>query len=141
MTRPRLATALLGAFLTSGIASAGTLTVTVEGVRAHPGPLYVGVQTESQYMKDDGIAGEMIAAPAEGTLTLSFDLPEGRYAISAWHDLKANGNFDLMPDGRPADGWSTLKAETLTAAPTFEQASVTVGADGKAITLKMIYPE
>lgn len=141
MTPAKTLASLCAALLAAGAASAGTLTVTVEGVRAHPGPLYVGVQTEEQFMKDDGIAGEMISAPSEGTHTLSFDLPEGRYAVSVWHDLEANGTFDLTEDGRPADGWSSLNAPTLTAAPTFDQASVPLGADGKAITLKMVYPD
>ncbi len=125
----------------AGAAHAAPLTVTVTGIEARGGSLYVGVQTEAQYMKDEGIAGDIVAAPATGTKTFSFDLPEGIYAVSIWHDFNANGSFDTDADGRPLDGWSSINAETLRAAPTFDQVSLAVPAGGEAVSLKMYYPD
>lgn len=71
--------ALIAATLAmAGAASAAVLTVTLDGIEARGGKLYVSVQTEDQFMKEDGVAGEIPEAPEAGTKTLSFDLPEGR---------------------------------------------------------------
>jgi uncharacterized protein (DUF2141 family) len=125
----------------AGAASAAPLTVTVEGIEARGGKLYIGVQTQAQFMKNEGVAGNFIEAPAAGSKTLTFDLPEGRYSVAVWHDLEANGVFDTTPDGVPLDGWSSLNAGKLKAAPTFEEASLDVTGDGAAVTLKMMYPD
>jgi uncharacterized protein (DUF2141 family) len=141
MTRTAPLAALIAAALAmAGAASAAPLTVTVDGIEARGGKLYVGVQTEEQFMKEDGVAGEILDAPEAGSKTLSFDLPEGRYAVSVWHDFNGNGAFDVDDQGMPADGWTSPNAASLRAAPTFEQSSVTVAADGTALQMDMIYP-
>lgn len=132
---------LAGALAAAGMAQAAPLTVNVDGIEARGGKFYVGVQTAAQFMKDDGIAGEIVEAPEAGSRSFTFDLPEGAYAVSIWHDFNNNGKFDTAENGRPLDGWTSPNAETLRAAPTFEQSAVSVGADGGAATLKMIYPE
>lgn len=137
----RLAAALAASLLLAGAAAAGPLTVTVDGVEARGGKLYIGVQTEAQFMQEDGVAGEIFEAPAAGSLSASFDLPEGRYAVSVWHDINADGVFDVDAQGVPLDGWSSLNAASLTAAPTFDQAAVSVPAGGVSVTLGMVYPQ
>ena len=44
-------------------ALAAELTVTLTDVQANGAPLYVGVQTEEQFMQWDGIAGEKLENP------------------------------------------------------------------------------
>lgn len=142
MTQTKILIAAAAALAAAaGAAAAAPLTVNLEGIEARGGTLYVGVQTEEQFMKDDGVAGEMIAAPEAGSRSFTFDLPEGAYAISIWHDFNGNGAFDLAEDGRPVDGWSSINAETLQAAPTFDQASLALPSGGFAATLKVIYPD
>lgn len=92
-------------------------------------------------MKDDGVAGQIFEAPSAGSKTVSFDLPEGRYSVSVWHDFNGNGVFDTDEAGAPPDGWSSHNAAELTAAPTLEQASLHVTGDGAAITLYRVYPD
>lgn len=135
-----LAALIAAALAMTGAASAAPLTVTVDGIEARGGKLYVSVQTEDQFMKEDGVAGEILEAPEAGSKTLSFDLPEGRYAVSVWHDFNGNGAFDVDDAGMPADGWTSPNAASLQAAPTFEQSSVTVEAGGAALQMDMIYP-
>ena len=125
----------------AGAAAAAPLSITVDGIEARGGKLYIGVQTEAQFMKDDGVAGQIFEAPEAGSKTVSFELPDGRYSVSVWHDFNGNGEFDTAENGMPLDGWSSLNAGKLTAAPTFEQASLEVSGDGAAITLDMIYPD
>lgn len=141
MTPMKTLMAALAALASAGAASAAPLTVNVDGIEARGGTLYVGVQTEAQFMKNDGVAGERIAAPEAGSRSFTFELPEGAYALSIWHDFNGNGTFDLAEDGRPEDGWSSINAGALRAAPTFEQASLTLTSGGTAATLKVIYPE
>jgi uncharacterized protein (DUF2141 family) len=141
MTPIKTVIASVAAVIAAGTAAAAPLTVTVNGIEARGGSLYVGVQTEAQFMKDDGIAGDIIATPAAGSSQFTYDLPEGAYAVSIWHDFNGNGTFDLAEDGRPQDGWSSINAASLRAAPTFDQVNMTVPAGGAAATLEMIYPE
>lgn len=141
MTHLKTLMAGVAALLAAGTAAAAPLTVTVSGIEARGGKLYVGVQTEAQFMKDDGIAGDIVDAPAAGAQTFTYDLPEGAYAVSIWHDFNGNGTFDTAENGMPLDGWSSINAETLRAAPTFDKVNLTVPADGAEATLKMYYPE
>lgn len=141
MTRKTPLTALLIlSALIAGNAAAAPLSVTVDGIEARGGKLYVGVQTEAQFMKQEGVAGEILDTPAAGSQTFTFDLPEGRYAVSIWHDINGNGVFDLDARGIPADGWTSPNAASLRAAPTFDQSAVTVSAAGSAVQMDIIYP-
>lgn len=135
-----LAALITAALAVAGTASAAPLTVTVNGIEARGGKLYVGVQTEDQFMKDDGVAGDILDAPQDGSTTLTYDLPEGRYAVSVWHDFNGNGEFDLDEQGIPADGWTSPNAASLRAAPTFDQSAVTVSGAGAELQMDMIYP-
>ncbi|MEQ9506880.1 MAG: DUF2141 domain-containing protein [Hyphomonas sp.] len=141
MTHLKTLIAGAAALIAASTATAAPLTVTVEGIEARGGKLYVGVQTEAQFMKDDGIAGDIVEAPAAGRSQFTYDLPEGAYAVSIWHDFNGNGTFDTAENGMPLDGWSSINAETLRAAPTFEQVKMAVPAEGAAASLKMYYPE
>lgn len=134
---------LLAASATLACAStalAAPLTVDVTGIEARGGTLYVGVQTEEQFMKPEGIAGEKVDTPAAGAQTFTFDLPEGAYSVSVWHDFNGNGVFDMTEAGPPADGWSMVNAGAMRAKPTFGEASLTLPASGAAVTLDVIYP-
>lgn len=141
MTRKTpLAALLMVSALIAGTAAAAPLSVMVDGIEARGGKLYVGVQTEAQFMKQEGVAGEILDTPAAGSQTFTFDLPEGRYAVSIWHDFDGNGVFDLDAQGIPTDGWTSPNAASLRAAPTFDQSAVTVSVEGGAVQMDMIYP-
>jgi len=141
MTSMKTLIACAAALSGAGLAAAAPLTVNVDGIEARGGTLYVGVQTEAQFMENAGIAGEMVAAPEAGSQSFTFDLPEGAYSISIWHDFNANGQFDMSEAGPPADGWAMINGEAMRAAPTFADASLVLPAAGTATTLKVIYPE
>lgn len=141
MTPMKTLIASAAALAAAGAAAAAPLTINVEGIEARGGSLYVGVQTEAQFLQNGGIAGEIVPAPESGSQSFTYDLPEGAYAISIWHDFNANGQFDLTEAGPPADGWAMINGETMRGAPTFAQASLALPAGGTATTLKVIYPE
>ena len=121
-------------------AHAGTLTFTAENVEARGGTLYVGVQTEDQFMQWDGIAGDKIEAPTAGSHTMSFDLPAGDYAVSVWHDLDGDGEFDRTETGMPLDGWAMINGAKLRGAPTFDAVKISVPETGASASESVIYP-
>jgi uncharacterized protein (DUF2141 family) len=141
MTRLKALICAAAALAAAASAAAAPLTVNVDGIEARGGKFYVGVQTEAQFMKDEGVAGEIVDAPVAGSRSFTFDLPEGVYSISVWHDFNGNGQFDMSEAGPPADGWAMINGEAMRAAPTFAEASLTLPAAGTATTLKVIYPE
>ena len=135
----RTLSSLLAALVLTGAAQAAPLTVDLSGVEERGGKLYISVQTKDQYQKKEGL-GEVIAAPAAGQHSFSFDVPEGRYAVSIWHDDNSNDVFDFGgPDSLPLDGWAMHNGAKLRAAPTFDLVSIEVTAAGATVTEKMIY--
>lgn len=129
---------IIAATAFGGLAHAAPLSVAVEGVEARSGNFFISVQTEAQFMKNDGIAGEMISTVEAGTLNRVFDLPAGRYAVSVWHDDDADGQFSSTPEGIPLDGWA-MSGQELTSAPTFDMVAVTVPEEGTSVSLQMAY--
>ena len=137
----RLIILTAAASVVSATAMAAPLTVKLSGVEDRDATLYVGVQTEEQFMKWDGIAGEKLEDPSAGSHTVTFDVPEGEYSVSVWHDLNNNGEFDMSDMGMPAEGWAISNGSGLRAEPTFDEVKVVVGPDGAEITETVQYPQ
>ncbi len=123
-------------------AFAGDFTLTLDGIQASQGDLYVALQTEADFMQPRGSYGEIVKVPAAGNRTITLkDVKPGDYAVQVWHDINNDHQFSTAPDGRPTDGWAMVNAETLRAKPTFDQVKLSVPAAGKALTLKMNYAQ
>ena len=120
-------------------ASAATLTVELDGVRTAGGRLYVSVQTREQFMRDQGIAGNIVDSPRAGTHLFTYEVPAGEYAVSAWHDDNGNGTFDSNDRHIPLDGWAMVNAERIRAEPTFDEVRTVVGTAPATVRLSMIY--
>ena len=138
----------------SPLASAGILSVTIQGVEQTGGDLYVSVQTEDQFLADDSVAMEVVQVPgtnqdsktaaatsstlfqkvslrdtqiavsATQSFTFGFELPDGDYSVSIWHDLNSDGVFDVDETGRPIEGWAMSNGDTLRQMPRFEDVKV-----------------
>lgn len=136
-----IALPLIPAMLFAAPALAGDVTVTLTGIKPNSGDLYVGLQTEEQFLQNAGIAGEIVRNPASETVTVTLrDVPDGRYSFSAWHDTDGDGTFSMGQNG-PTDGWAMLNAAELRGMPTFAAQSFAVDGAGTAVTERMIYPE
>ncbi len=118
---------------------AGTLTVEVKGVQARGGTLYISVQTEEQFMKEDGVAGTTVESPEAGAHSFTFEVPAGAYAVSVWHDDNDNGVFDMSDYGMPLDGWAMSNGRSLMGPPTFDAIGVAVTSDGATVSETVLY--
>lgn len=140
----RLKTLAVCAFALSTAAApamAGDVTLTIDGVQARGGQLLVGLQSRDQFLKPAGDHGQIIENPRAGTHTVVLrNVPAGDYSVSVLHDADDDGQMKLA-GGMPAEGWTMLNAETLRAAPTFEQVKFSAPQSG-AVSLRasMIYP-
>lgn len=130
---------LLGFALAAVPASAATLTVEVDGVRSAGGRLHVSVQTREQFMRAEGVAGGVVETPRAGTHRFTYEVPEGQYAVSVWHDDNGNGAFDSDDRHLPLDGWAMVNGDRIRAEPTFDEVKTVVGAGPATVRLSMIY--
>jgi uncharacterized protein (DUF2141 family) len=134
--------AVMGAFLAITPALAADVTIKVNGVRAANGPLYVGLQTEDEFMKDDGSYGEIVQSPTPGSVTVKLSgVAPGEYAVSVWHDIDGDGVFDVAESGMPLDGWAMIDGASLRGAPTFDEVSFKLEKSNVSLDLDMIYAE
>lgn len=134
--------AVLGAFLTVTPALAADVTIKVNGVRAANGPLYVGLQTRDEFLKDDGSYGQIVQSPTPGAVSVTLPgVAPGEYSVSVWHDIDGDGVFDAAADGRPLDGWAMIDGASLRAAPTFDEVSFKLEKLSVSLDLDMIYAE
>lgn len=131
---------MIAAAALSTAASAETVTIQLDGVRATKGDLYVSLQTRAQFMKPTGTSGKIVRHPSGGSQTVTLTgVAPGDYSVAVWHDIDGNHRFDRAPDGKPLDGWAMVNAETLRSVPTFDQVSFPVGGGDKKLKLEMHY--
>lgn len=115
--------------------------VTLSGIQMSSGPLYISVQTRSQYRGIKG-HGAVITdvTPGEMTATVSID-KSGEYAVSVWHDLDNDGVFSMTDSYQILDGWGGSGNVPTDRAPTFDDVRVTIGGGGASIPVAIIYPK
>ncbi len=105
------------------------------------GPVHVALWNSRESFMRDGewLRGVSvpIARAAEGVL-LS-ELPEGRYAISAFHDSKAVGALRQGPFGIPLDPWAISNAGSSIIPPAWSLASFELTATNKIIELDFLH--
>ncbi len=131
--------AFIAATVASGAANAAVIHLTLDGVQPKGGKVLVAVQARDQFMQRAYTGGAALDGSASGRLTTDITVPDGDYAISVLHDANGDGQMAMDASGRPAEGWSTVNAASLRAAPTFEQVKVHVAGD-MAVNETMIYP-
>ncbi len=82
-----------------------------------------------------------IPVPKKGEVEAVFtNLPPGTYAVAAYHDENANGEFDQGFLGFPLEGYGfSNDARGFLSAPSFSSAAVILGKDGETIRLRLSY--
>ena len=108
------------------------LTVSVENVKSNDGKISVAVYNSSDgFLKFDKVFKAVSEPSQKGTTEVVLkDLPEGTYAIAAFHDQNGNGELDTNMLGIPKEplGFSKGKMKTF-GPPSFAECSFKLTSD------------
>lgn len=139
-----LASLFVAGMVVAGPASAADLTVEVRGLRSNGGAVHFGLYDKpggfpeydgriagARTGIEDGIKGWRAVAVFKG-------LKPGRYALAVYHDENANGEFDQFIFGLPIEDYGFSNGATVFfGPPSFEDAAVTVPAEGLRIIIRV----
>jgi uncharacterized protein (DUF2141 family) len=118
-----LTTGLLAAAF-AATATAGDLTVKLNGVRAQTGLVKVALVNSAEAWDDKAPPVQADGAPPQGdTRTFVFkDLKPGSYAVMISHDENGNGKLDTNFIGMPVEGYGFSNNPKVMRKPTWEEA-------------------
>ena len=143
MKTRRFATSLalapaLALVLSAGAATAGDLSITVDGVKDAQGQLMVALYDSAEgFLKRSVKTGSAPAAGGSTTVVIK-DLPPGTYGFALFHDANGNGRMDKNLMGIPSEDYAfSNNALGNMGPPRFEQARFTVPAAGAAVTVSL----
>lgn len=125
-------------------ASAGDITIKLQGLRNESGRVYLALFSPDKgvpFPEEEGmILGGWRLASTKALEVTYHGLPEGRYAVTAFHDENGNGEMDFNVLGIPTEGYGfSNDAAGFMGPPKFDQAAITVGRDAGSTTLTMRY--
>lgn len=125
--------------LTALAAQAGDLTVTVSGLGSSDGKVMVALYNDAaSFPRGKPFKGQMQAA-VKGQVDLVFkEVPPGRYAVSAFHDLNANQRLDANLMGMPTEPYGFSRdAKGQMGPPKFDDAAFSVDGTDQHITVRV----
>lgn len=116
-------------FLTS---AQNKLTILVEGVTSSKGHLAVGIyDSHDTFLREGEVVKGVFAKAEKGTTRIEFnDIPNGKYAISIFHDENGNREMDTNFFGIPKEpiGFSIGKLKTF-GPPSFDECVFEITSD------------
>ena len=135
----RLSAILVG--LAATTTQAADLTVEVSGIRDATGAVRIALYSEPSTFRHEKDSMHVLSLPAtQGTISgLFHDIPEGRYAVIAYHDENQNQKMDLFLGMFPAEGWGLSNNSTPFGPPQFEDSAFDVSEPITAITIPLHY--
>jgi uncharacterized protein (DUF2141 family) len=137
-----IVTALLMLAVTESAASAGDLTVTIDGVdNANGSVLGALYANESTFLNPASAAQRFKVKAATGAIVYVFhNVGSGRYALSVFHDANDNGHLDRNDLGVPVEGYGfSNDALGSGGPPKFQQAAFDFDGKAQAITIELNY--
>lgn len=126
------------------------LTLELSGIKNEQGSILVYIHdNRDSYYSDDNIFIDSISffrkkkiKAASSKMTIVFDnIPEGRYAITSYHDEDDDGRLDRMiiPTGMPSEPYgSTNGSVALLSKGSFEEALVEVKGPKTSVAIKLL---
>jgi uncharacterized protein (DUF2141 family) len=102
-------------------ATAGILEVTVRGIPAVEGQLFVELYDEASYFHYERVLNERVVVVTGNEMKVSLDhVPEGRYVVVASHDANSNHRLDTNFLGLPTEVYGFSRgARGLLGPPSF----------------------
>lgn len=115
----------------------GNLTVTFEDFENPKGIIYIAVFEKDNFLRQP-LKTSMLEIESENNQVIVEDLAFGEYAISVFHDLNGNGQFDMDGNQRPAEPWAMSGSVNPMQMPNWESAKFEFSASGQDIKLFLI---
>lgn len=110
------------------------LTIVVDNVDSAAGRVMVGIYNKERGAFEQESRYDGQAKPAvKGRVTFIFELPEGSYAVGAYHDQNNNGVLDKNWIGIPKEPYAMSGGRKI---PDFKASTIKVDSD-KTITVKL----
>lgn len=130
--------ASLALTLFAASAGAADLSLRVDGVKSAEGNIMVAVYDSADSFLKRPARTARAAATAGAVDVLIKDLPAGDYGLALFHDANGNGRMDTKAMGIPSEdhGFSN-NARGYMGPPKFEQAKISVPADGASATISL----
>ncbi len=127
--------AVSGALLCSA-AHAGELIVIVNDIKTAEGYVRAAVFNQRETFPHHPLMGQLYKAEA-GSVTFIFkNLPPGKYAVSAFHDLNANAKLDTNFVGKPTEPYGFSRdAHGMFGPPAFDDAHIDLDDSDMTITV------
>jgi len=135
MSRALLATALAAALP----ALATDISVEIAGVESSKGHVLVALYDEETFLKKKPVQKLRIdLAPGTAVTGVFRDVPEGTYAVVAFHDENGNGKLDRNLIGIPTEKIGFSNNPSLWGPPRFSDSKFVLGSAAQrfAITLR-----
>ena len=132
---------LFFALMISNNILAADLEVTVKALRNGEGQLRMAIfDGPSEFPRGDEIRSLNIKAKTGDIKTLIKGMKSGTYAIAVHHDENFNEQMDTNFLGLPEEGYGfSNDAKVFFGPPNFQEASFTINAEQKKISIHIIY--
>lgn len=130
---------LAASLLVMGAANAADLEVVVQGVAHARGDLRLALYADpSGFRKEDRALARQALPARTGDMTVTFPgLPDGRYAVIAYHDENADGTMNKFMGMIPTEGYGLTNNPEVSGPPQFDECSLEVeGATRTVVRLK-----
>lgn len=114
----------------------GDLTVTFEDYEDPKGEIYIVVFEKENFLRQP-IKTSILKLKAEDNQVTIEDLSFGVYAISVFHDLNGNKQFDMDENQRPVEPWAMSGTVNPMQMPTWESAKFKFETTGQDVKLKL----
>ena len=114
----------------------GTLAIKISNVRKNSGKIVVEIyNSKASWLKNPFKKLEL--APDQDSQTASFEIPYGRYAITVYQDINANGETDMNFIGIPKEPVGFGNNYKPFGEPKFESASIDFNPTSKPQEIKL----
>lgn len=139
-TLRRCGLTMIATFGLTGGAWAADLTVDLAGIAKTDGQIFVALFNSADGFPRKGYWKGQEVAPSKGGVRVVFrDVPEGTYAVTAYHDLDGNKKLNTNGLGIPTEplAFSRDAVAVMDGPPKFSNASFKVGTQPKSINLTL----
>ena len=124
--------------LYAGLTAAAALTVTVTNVATEDGQVRIAVYDEETWLDTERRVAREFVAPLSATVSATFELPPGTYAVAVLHDVNGNGRMDygFMRMPKEPYGFSNGVVPRF-APPKFDDSAFAIADDDVDITIEL----